>query len=67
MSNTLALEMKQGWTGLLVEPDPSSFARLRSKHRKAWAANACLSMSDYPKKVSFICQTIFRKSKKLND
>ncbi|RXG57541.1 hypothetical protein Avbf_15871 [Armadillidium vulgare] len=53
MSNTLRLEKKQGWTGLLVEPDPSNYILLKKKHRKAWTVNACLSLKPYPKQVGF--------------
>ncbi|KAL7645334.1 UNVERIFIED_CONTAM: hypothetical protein RMT77_003720 [Armadillidium vulgare] len=48
MSNTLRLEMKQGWTGLLVEPDPSNYIELKKKNRKAWTAKSCLSRFKYP-------------------
>ncbi|MCL4153136.1 UNVERIFIED_CONTAM: hypothetical protein GTU68_054875 [Idotea baltica] len=51
MSNTFWLEKKRGWTGLLVEPDPSSFNALKSRHRKAWTAKTCLSIYKYPKQV----------------
>lgn len=51
MSNTLYLELKQGWTGLLVEPDPSNYILLKRKRRKAWTAKACLSITGYPQKV----------------
>eukprot|EP00746_Dinoflagellata_sp_MGD_P154660 gnl/MRDRNA2_/MRDRNA2_84970_c0_seq1.p1 gnl/MRDRNA2_/MRDRNA2_84970_c0~~gnl/MRDRNA2_/MRDRNA2_84970_c0_seq1.p1 ORF type:complete len:328 (+),score=46.25 gnl/MRDRNA2_/MRDRNA2_84970_c0_seq1:81-1064(+) len=41
-SNTLFFELK-GWTGLLVEPNQREFGNLKSKHRKAYAFNGCLS------------------------
>eukprot|EP00747_Dinoflagellata_sp_TGD_P028765 gnl/TRDRNA2_/TRDRNA2_133469_c0_seq1.p1 gnl/TRDRNA2_/TRDRNA2_133469_c0~~gnl/TRDRNA2_/TRDRNA2_133469_c0_seq1.p1 ORF type:complete len:301 (+),score=50.27 gnl/TRDRNA2_/TRDRNA2_133469_c0_seq1:97-999(+) len=41
-SNTLHFEMK-GWTGLLVEPNPRTFLKLLSKHRKAYSYNGALS------------------------
>ncbi|XP_070001691.1 uncharacterized protein [Penaeus vannamei] len=44
LSNTLWLEVESGWRGVLVEPNPESFARLLSKGRRgAWALNSCLS------------------------
>lgn len=50
MSNTLFLERDLGWTGLLVEPDKLDFKELRTKHRKAWSANVCLSPNAHPSK-----------------
>ncbi|KAK7083778.1 hypothetical protein SK128_009708 [Halocaridina rubra] len=50
MSNTLNLERDQDWTGLLVEPDKLDYEALRTKNRKAWSANVCLSPSPYPSK-----------------
>ncbi|XP_076048213.1 uncharacterized protein LOC143029453 [Oratosquilla oratoria] len=48
MSNTLWLERFQKWSGLLVEPDSLSFAALKTKNRKAWSANVCLSPGSFP-------------------
>ncbi|KAK3850117.1 hypothetical protein Pcinc_043157 [Petrolisthes cinctipes] len=64
MSNTLWLEVEQDWNGLLVEADSAAFLALTTKHRKAWAANVCLSPNPYPSKpnlphVSF--QEIFNQ------
>ena len=42
-SNTLFLEKHRGWDGLLIEANPYTFDILRSRDRKCWAANACLS------------------------
>ena len=50
-SNSLYLEMYQGWTGLLIEPDPRFFLSLLTLNRKAYAINACLSLSDKPMMV----------------
>ena len=44
-SNTLYFEREHGWSGLLVEADPKNFALLSGKHRKAWSAEACLSLN----------------------
>ncbi|KAG7153487.1 protein Star-like [Homarus americanus] len=43
LSNTLWLEQELNWTGLLIEPDVYSYQALKSKHRRAWISNACLS------------------------
>ncbi|XP_026286368.1 protein Star [Frankliniella occidentalis] len=52
-SNTLYLERYLGWSGLLIEGDPSNFALMVHKHRKAWLSQACLSLKPYPSIVSF--------------
>ncbi len=43
LSNTLLLEIRYGWTGLLIEMDPHFYTQLRGKNRKAYSINACLS------------------------
>lgn len=53
-SNTLFLELSQGWTGLLVEPEPYSYVELLSKHRKVWTSNTCLSPEYFPKELVFV-------------
>ncbi|CAL4174702.1 unnamed protein product, partial [Meganyctiphanes norvegica] len=40
-------------SGLLVEADPSNFKKLKTKHRRAWAAQVCLSPHPFPVKVMF--------------
>ena len=47
-SNTLVLERRFGWTGLLVEPSESNFRELVSKRRRAWALQTCLSHTAEP-------------------
>ena len=42
-SNTLWLEEKRGWSGLLVEVDPFLYTQLRGKARRSYSLNACLS------------------------
>eukprot|EP00746_Dinoflagellata_sp_MGD_P075640 gnl/MRDRNA2_/MRDRNA2_30421_c0_seq1.p1 gnl/MRDRNA2_/MRDRNA2_30421_c0~~gnl/MRDRNA2_/MRDRNA2_30421_c0_seq1.p1 ORF type:complete len:583 (+),score=98.62 gnl/MRDRNA2_/MRDRNA2_30421_c0_seq1:128-1876(+) len=44
-SNTLLYEL-QGWKGLLVEPRPKEFLKLKAKHRKAYAFHGYLSPSN---------------------
>ncbi|CAL4118750.1 unnamed protein product [Meganyctiphanes norvegica] len=51
LSNTLWLEQKLGWTGLLVEPNIFSYKELLTKHRKAWVSNTCLSSTKYPRQT----------------
>ena len=53
ISNTLFFELRMGWTGVLIEPNPIAFERLLSKRRKAWSANVCLSTKDHPEIVLF--------------
>ena len=55
-SNTLDLELANNWSGLLVEPDPNSFAKLLQHHRNAYCINACLS-SNKSEVLSFISNT----------
>jgi len=51
-SNSLFFEMERSWSGLLIEPLPSLFATLLSKHRKCHAINACIAQ-DKPKIYKF--------------
>ena len=53
LSNTLFLERRRGWSGLLIEADPVSFRKLRSKNRKSYLVNACLSTSDKAQRVQY--------------
>ncbi|KAK7084938.1 hypothetical protein SK128_013960 [Halocaridina rubra] len=57
LSNTLWLERKRNWTGLLIEPDRNSYGALRQKHRRAWSSNTCLTADNYPKKATFVSVT----------
>lgn len=42
-SNSLFLEKDNNWEGILVEADPVSLSKIRTKNRKAWLVPACLS------------------------
>ncbi|XP_018012078.1 uncharacterized protein LOC108669283 isoform X2 [Hyalella azteca] len=42
-SNTLLLERELGWTGVLMEPTPSSYRALKSKNRRAHIMRACIA------------------------
>ncbi|KAK2162081.1 hypothetical protein LSH36_104g02046 [Paralvinella palmiformis] len=52
-SNTIWLEQKQSWNGLLIEMDPSYYLQVRGKNRKCYSINACLSPEEYPIKMQF--------------
>ena len=42
-SNTVYLERKLGWGGLLIEANPTFFRAMRKKNRRAYLSNVCLS------------------------
>jgi len=44
-SNTLFFERLRAWRGLLVEPNPFTFAKILSKGRTCHAVHACVSSS----------------------
>uniref|UniRef100_A0A8D8YZ02 Protein Star n=1 Tax=Cacopsylla melanoneura TaxID=428564 RepID=A0A8D8YZ02_9HEMI len=46
LSNSLYLERALNWRGLLIEADRTNFGHLRTKNRKAFSSNTCLSTSD---------------------
>lgn len=52
-STSFFFERVRKWNGLLIEADPSNYALLKSKHRKAFSVNACLSTTPNPSKVTF--------------
>ncbi|CAC5378243.1 unnamed protein product [Mytilus coruscus] len=52
-SNTLIFERSRDWNGLLIEADPSNYALVKKKNRKAFTINACLSIYPYPVKLQF--------------
>ncbi|XP_061167862.1 uncharacterized protein LOC133176809 [Saccostrea echinata] len=47
-STSLLFERYRKWQGLLIEPDPISYSRLKYKHRMAFTINACISPYPYP-------------------
>ena len=60
-SNSLFFEKYRNWSGVLIEPHPDSYKVLRSKHRKAFSINACLSRnSSAAKVICYIYQHLFR-------
>ena len=46
-SNTLQLERKHGWEGVLIEADKTSLFALKEKHRKAWILPNCISTQNH--------------------
>jgi hypothetical protein len=52
-SNTLTLEMRFDWDGLLIEANPNLFKILLGKGRKAYSLNACLSITNETKRMAF--------------
>lgn len=52
-SNTLFFEKVRKWNGLLIEADPSNYEVLKTKNRKAFAMNVCLSPHPYPGVMTF--------------
>jgi len=53
ISNSLYFEIKYGWSGLLVEPNPDYHDALLSKRRNAWILPHCLSTRATPEIVDF--------------
>lgn len=52
-SNTLFLERRLGWRGLLVEAFPGTYRELLQKHRKAYTIQAALSLTNVSAVVNF--------------
>ena len=59
-SNSLFFEMKNNWTGLLVEPNPDAIAQLLTKNRKAYIFPGCLSTKTTPEIVEFDAAGMFK-------
>ena len=61
LSNTLFFERNRNWTGLLVEPNRLAFKTmvLRETRKRSVAANACLSVNNYPRKMNFDAADVF--------
>ena len=51
-STSFFFEKVRKWNGLLIEADPSNYKVLKTKHRKAFTVNTCLSPSSTPAIVS---------------
>ena len=52
-SNTVYLELKYNWTGLLVEPNPAYLRKLLGKNRNVWIFPYCLSPVNVPTVIDF--------------
>ena len=59
LSNTLYLEAKYNWTGLLVEPNSGAFNKLVTRNRKAHSVHSCLSVTAHPDIVEFDSADVF--------
>ena len=59
LSNTLYLEAKYNWTGLLVEPNSGAFKKLVTRNRKAFSVHSCLSVTPHPDIVEFDSADVF--------
>jgi hypothetical protein len=51
MSNTIDLERKFNWGGILIEANPITFQKQMSRNRKSWTLPVCLSLEPFPTKV----------------
>ncbi|XP_065345532.1 protein Star-like [Cloeon dipterum] len=52
-SNTLFLEMRYNWTGLLIVPNPYNFGLRYRRHRNAWLLPVCISLKKSPMMAKF--------------
>lgn len=53
-SKTEYLEKKLSWHGLLIQPEPTHYFKLkRHDRRRSQAVHACLSSTPYPKEVTY--------------
>ena len=59
LSNSLFLEVKRNWTGILVEPNPDNYKILQSLNRKASSIETCFSRRTEPEVVDFDAANIF--------
>ena len=57
-SVSLALELHHGWTGILVEPVPWIFSKLKAKGRRAILLQGCISPKQTPIKVAYIFKNV---------
>ncbi|TRY79994.1 hypothetical protein TCAL_12102 [Tigriopus californicus] len=59
ISNSLRFEIFHQWSGLLVEPNPEPFAKLKTKNRRAWLLPNCFSTKTTPEVVEFDAAGLF--------
>ncbi|XP_021952088.1 protein Star [Folsomia candida] len=67
ISSTLGFEKFRSWRGLCVEASPALQSRWRSKNRKAWLANVCLSPKSWPVWTNFLHRDDYSVGSKLGD
>eukprot|EP00921_Rhytidocystis_pertsovi_P008478 GHVQ01013907.1.p1 GENE.GHVQ01013907.1~~GHVQ01013907.1.p1 ORF type:complete len:307 (+),score=28.29 GHVQ01013907.1:271-1191(+) len=69
LSNTMYLEHRYNWTGLLVEPHPMMFDLLRSSglRQNSHTANCCLSLSGVPEEREFQMSGLLSRVKRDGD
>ncbi|XP_053391647.1 uncharacterized protein LOC128554390 [Mercenaria mercenaria] len=53
LSNSLFFERFRNWSGVLIEANPKSYRQLKTRHRKAFTINACLSTKPNASLVRF--------------
>ena len=53
LSNTLFMERKLKWQGVLIEADRKFFSQILTRKRNVFALPVCLSLKPYPTEVSF--------------
>nr|CAH0111716.1 unnamed protein product [Daphnia galeata] len=56
LSNTIDLERKFNWSGILIEANPKVFQSLLSRNRKSWTLPICLSLDPFPTQVKMLLQ-----------
>ena len=59
MSNTIDLERKFNWGGILIEANPITFQKLISRNRKAHTVPICLSSQPFPTQVCLLYSSNF--------
>jgi FkbM family methyltransferase len=67
VSSTLGFERFDSWTGLCIEPSPVMQPIWRSKQRKAWFSDVCLSPKPYPIWTSFLHNDDYSLGSKLGN
>jgi len=58
-SNTVFMEAKLGWSGLLVEPNKAIFDSLGGKKRNVFSIQSCLSRHRFAEKLKFDTDDVF--------
>lgn len=53
-SNTLFFERFRYWSGVLIEPNQESFAKMKQLNRKAMLLNTCVSPSNLSEPLTFV-------------